>query len=110
MRELIDPSAAERFLLFAALGGPLAGFIIGIMLGAHENRAIRKMVAGTLIGGLCTVAYAMWRVYNAITERLGLDSVVNTALQLVMFAALGLLIGFAAHAVARALKRIGAAE
>jgi hypothetical protein len=38
----------------------------------------------------------MWSVYNALTDRIGLDTVRNLEVNVVLFAAVGLVIGFGA--------------
>lgn len=107
MRELIDPELTGKVLLLLAVAGPLVGLILGAMLGARDPHATPKMVAGVLLGGLTTVAYGMWCVYGVITNWLGLDSVTNLALQLVMFAALGAMLGVAAYRMSALLKKPG---
>ena len=103
---MIDPEAVEKTFLFLAVGGPLVGLIIGVILGAHERNATRRVVQGVLIGLLGTLIYIMWRVYGVITNALGLDSVTNIGLQLLMFAALGVMLAFAIFKISLLLKRI----
>ena len=106
MKQLIDPSFVERVLLFLAVAGPLVGLILGTVLGAHEKCAARRIIAGALLGGIGSLIYAMWRVYGVITNALGLDSVANLGLQLVLFAALGAVLGVVVLRVSLFLKRI----
>ena len=107
MNELIDPRLVERVLLLLAVAGPLVGLVIGAVLGAHEAHAARKIAAGILVGALGSVVYGMWRVYGVITAALGLDSVANLAAQLVMFAALGAVLGVVIAKVSILMKRPG---
>ena len=93
MKPLVDPSSVERVLLYMAVAGPLAGFVLGTVLSVHARRAASRIIAGVLIGALGSVVYAMWRLYGVITDALGLDTVLNLALQIVMFAFLGALLG-----------------
>jgi hypothetical protein len=106
MKQLIDPSSAERVLLFLAVAGPLVGLIFGAVLGAHTRRARCTVIAGVLLGGIGTLTYGMWRVYGIITNALGLDSVANLGLQLVLFAALGAILGAVILKVSLLLKRL----
>ena len=106
MKQLIDPNSAERVLLLLAVAGPLVGVILGALLGAHEPRARRKVVAGALLGGILSLTYGMWGVYGIITNVLGLDSVANLGLQLVLFAALGAIVGVVILKVSLLLKRL----
>lgn len=105
MHELVSPQSVDRILLFLAVVGPIAGLIIGIMLGAHERCAWPRALAGFLLGGLLTVVYGMWRLYGIITDRLGLDSVANLVLELVLFAVTGVLIALAAFRISTVLKK-----
>jgi Co/Zn/Cd efflux system component len=105
MKELINPDVVQRVMLLLAVAGPLVGVIVGLFLGAHERHALPKMIGGLLLGALCSVAYGMWRVYGLITNAHGLDSVVSLALQLVVFAVLGVILGAAGFRISNMLKR-----
>jgi len=105
MKELIVPQTVERVLLFLAIGGPLIGLILGALLGAHEKRALPRVIAGVLLGAMLTVVYGMWRLYGAITDHFGLDSVANLGLQIIMFSALGCVLGAVILRVSVLLKR-----
>ncbi len=89
------PASVEKGMALLAVGGPLVGLIIGIVLGAHEHYTQRKAVAGLLVGAVGTAIYGLWRLYNVITDALGLDSVANLVLQVIMFAFLGAMLGVA---------------
>ena len=108
MRELVDPGAVEKALLFAAVIGPLAGLIVGLFIGAHERCVWPKILAGVLIGGLGTAVYGMWHVYGAVTDALGLGSVLNLCVQLTLFAAFGCVLGLATFGIWRLIKKAGA--
>lgn len=84
----------------------MVGLILGAVFGAHEKCAARRIIAGALLGGIGSLIYAMWRVYGVITNALGLDSVANLGLQLVLFAALGAVLGVVVLRVSLFLKRI----
>ena len=105
MRELIDPNAVEKGLLFAAVIGPLVGLIFGTIFGAHERCAWPRILAGALIGGLGTVIYGMWRVYGAVTDSLGLDTVLNLCVQLVLFAAFGAVLGLILFRIRQLIRK-----
>lgn len=100
----MEPETVEKALLFAAVAGPLVGTILGIVLGAHEKRSAPKILVGVLLGGLATVIYGMWRLYGLITQALGLDSVVNLGLQLLLFAAVGAVVGFVMFKVSEVMR------
>jgi len=105
LKQLIDPTLVEKVLLYLAVAGPLVGLILGALLGAHEVRAARTVVKSTLLGMICTLIYAMWWVYGLITNALGLDSVANLVLQLILFAVVGAALGAVMFKVSLYLKR-----
>ena len=105
MRELIDPNAVEKGLLFVAVAGPLVGLIFGIVLGAHERCAWPRILAGALIGGLGTAVYAMWHVYGAVPDALGLDTVLNLCVQLALFAVFGAVLGLLIFQVRQLIRK-----
>lgn len=105
MKELVDPKSVERVFCFLAVAGPLMGLIFGALFGAHEKRAARRVIAGVLLGSIGSLIYGMWWLYNVITDAFGLDSVANLGLQLVLFAALGAILGAVALRISLILKR-----
>ena len=105
MKEIIALASVEKMLLFFAVAGPLVGLIIGTIIGAHEEQSWRKIVAGVLIGLLGTLTWGMWHAYGAITDTLGLDSVANLGLQLIIFAVLGAALGIVSFRISLSLKR-----
>jgi hypothetical protein len=106
MKQLVDPNAVERVLLFIAVAGPLAGLIVGALLGAHEKCAARRIIAGVLLGAIGTLIYGLWRLYGVITNALGLDSVANLVLEIVMFAVLGAILGMGILGTSQQLKKL----
>lgn len=87
MKELIDPHQAHLLMLGVLVLAPL----IGLAWGAWAKRLVLGLVIGLLIG---VGNYALWTVYNAITDRLGLDTVKNLLVNLGLFVVLGSVIGF----------------
>lgn len=86
MKELIDPHQANLLMLAVLVLAPL----VGLIWGAVTKRPLRGLVIGLLVG---VGNYALWTVYNAITDKLGLDTVKNLVVNLVLFIVLGILIG-----------------
>ena len=79
----------NSFMLLGALLLPIIGAIYGFV---SAKKAVDRRDAwrnGILIGLLGPVAWVLWKVYNAITERLGLDSVKNLVVNIVLFVAIG---------------------
>lgn len=106
MKDLIDANTLEKIALFMAIAGPLVGLIVGSMLGAHQRCSAPTIVAATLMGGLCTVTYGLWKLYGAITGALGLDSAANLILQLAMFAVFGCILGVAAYRLSALFREL----
>ncbi len=67
--------------------------IVGLGWGARAKRLGWGLFLGTLVGG---GNYALWTVYNATTEKLGLDTVKNLLVNLGLFVALGIFVGVGA--------------
>ena len=105
MNELIAPESVEKALLILAVAGPLAGVLIGAFIGAHKRSVVPYLVSGILIGAIGSLIFGMWRVYGAITNKLGLDSLINLGLQLLIFAVSGAVLGVAIFKISAMLKR-----
>lgn len=105
MKELIAPGSVEKALLFFAVAGPLVGVIIGAFIGAHSRNAAPSVISGILIGAIGSLIYGMWRVYGAITNILGLDSLANLGLQILIFAIFGAVLGVAIFKISIVLRR-----
>jgi len=89
MKELIDAHQAH-LLMLAVLGiAPL----IGLLWGFLAKRAGRGLLIGVLVG---VGNFALWNGYNAITDKLGLDTVKNLLTNLCLFIVLGVVIGIGA--------------
>ncbi|MDQ2688330.1 MAG: hypothetical protein M3Y28_10740 [Armatimonadota bacterium] len=89
MKELIDPHQADLLMLAVLFGAP----IVGLLWGAFTKRIRPGLIIGLLVG---VGNYVLWTVYNAITDKLGLDTVKNLVVNLVLFIILGILIGLGA--------------
>ncbi len=67
--------------------------LLGLAWGALRKRAGRGLALGILVGA---GNFALWTVYNRITDRLGLDTVKNLLVNLALFAAVGIAVGLEA--------------
>jgi len=105
MKELFSAQAVERAFLVLALAGPVVGLVFGVAIGARERHTWPRILTGMLIGGIGTLVYGLWRLYNVITGALGLDSLVNLGLQLLMFAVMGAAVGWAALRISLCTRR-----
>lgn len=87
MQEIITASQVDALFLALAVAGPLIGAGIGWARG-------RRPLVGLLWGLLLTANWILWRIYNTITDRLGLDTVRNLLVNLALFVALGAIAGY----------------
>lgn len=92
MKELITRPQADT--LFTAL------LVIGIIAGpvawaVARHRGGDRLLWALAVGAPPVLVGLLWRVYNAITDRLGLDTVRNLAVNFVLFVVVGGLCGLA---------------
>ena len=96
MKEIVTIEQANGLFLILAIAAPVLGALIGLALGARKRSAARGALTGFLVGLLGPANFLLWKVYNAITDRLGLDTVKNLLVNLALFAALGVIAGLIA--------------
>ena len=94
MKELIDPHQAQLLMIGVLLSAPIIGLIWGLL----TKRLVMGIVIGLAVG---MGNYALWTVYNAITDRLGLDTVKNLLVNLMLFTMIGIAVGLAAGFIKR---------
>jgi len=97
--ELVTVEQAEHVVGVAAAALPVAGVAVGALVGALRRRLASHAAVGLLCGLTGPAVLLLWRVYNAVIGRYGLDSVKALVINLALFAgvgtAAGLAIGFA---------------
>ncbi len=93
LREIVEVGAVERLFVLLAFVGPIAGALIGAAVGARRQNLRRGALLGLLVGLFGPLNWLLWRVYNALTDRNGLDTVHNLLLNLALFLIVGALIG-----------------
>ena len=64
--------------------------LAGLAWGARTKRVGLGLLVGALVGG---GNYALWTVYNAVTDKLGLDTVANLLVNLGLFLVIGTVAG-----------------
>ncbi len=89
MREIVTVAQVEGLFRVLAVGGPLLGAMVGILMGRTRRSVGRYGLAGACIGLLASLNYGAWRLYLAISERLGMDTVANLLVNLGLFVAVG---------------------
>jgi len=95
MRELITVDQANRLFLAIAVAVPVFGLLFGTVLGARSGNARTGALRGLLVGLFGPINFVLWKVYNGITDRLGLDTVKNLLVNLGLFIGLGIAAGLA---------------
>ena len=101
LHELVDLGMIGRLFSIAAIAGPAAGLLIGGITGSRNKNVKRGMLFGLLWGLLGVLNWLLWRTYNAITDRNGLDTVKNLVLNLALFVLVGVVIGICAARISR---------
>ncbi len=87
MKELISAQQAEVLMLALVVILPIVGWAAGRSL-KHTKLGVQWGCAAGLTN------LVLWHMYGAITDRLGLDTVKNLLVNLVLFAVIGAVIGF----------------
>ena len=93
LREIVDPQALGRLFALLALVVPLLAAAIGGAFGRRKGDPKRGAIAGLTVGLLAPLNWALWRLYNAITDSAGIDTVRNVVINLILFVVLGFGIG-----------------
>lgn len=93
MNELITQAQAQRVFQIIALASPGAGVIIGALIGRARNRIAAGIIVGVLWGLWGTVAFGLWRMYLTFGKHFGYTSVGSFAVQICIFAGLGVAAG-----------------
>lgn len=97
MREIVNVGEVERLLVVLAVVGPMAGAAIG-GLATHSHRGALR---GISVGLLLSLTWIMWHIYNAVTDRLGLDTVKNVFVNLGLFVCVGVIAGLVMRRIFR---------
>jgi hypothetical protein len=92
-REIVDAGAVGQFFALLAILAPLLGLGVGAALGARKQAVVAGALRGGVIGLLGPLNWLLWKVYNALTDRNGLDSVPNLEVNLALFVVVGAGIG-----------------
>ena len=92
---LLDLKLVGRCFAWAALAGPALGFILGAVVGRLRGDLPYYLSRGFFLGALPTLNWLLWLVYNGITDRLGLDQVLNLVVNLGLFLLVGVSLGLA---------------
>jgi len=112
MRELVDIAVFERLLRAIAIAGPVVGALLGWLIGVRRETPTAGLAKGIALGAIGPVLFVLWRLYSylvrydPITGYVGLHRVDVLLLNVLIFLAVGAVLGIA---YAR-LFRAGAVE
>lgn len=91
--ELVNLALVEQILMLLAVGLPVAGLLAGLSWGWRTRRTVPGAVQGLVCGLLGPAIWVLWRMYNAIEDHYGLDSVKGLLINLALFVTLGASLG-----------------
>jgi hypothetical protein len=103
MQEIVSIDRVTQLFVALAILSPVAGLLVtGIMTawGVRHGETLRgahhvSRRWGLLIGLCGPGNVLLWNLYNALTERNGLDTVRNFGINLVVFVLIGIVLGLA---------------
>lgn len=101
LHEIVDLNSVSRLFNILAFAGPIAGLVIGALLGLRKGNAKRGAAIGLLVGCIGLLNQLLWNTFRTITDRNGLDTVKNLFINLALFVAVGAVIGAAAGRMSR---------
>lgn len=93
MHEIVTVEQVNAVFLLLAVGLPVLGLLLGAGLGKHQHQVLRGALKGLLIGLLGPLNLLLWKTYNVLTDRFGLDSIKNLFINLALFVILGIVAG-----------------
>lgn len=102
MRELISEATADTIMLVIAFASPVVGMIGGLVWGLLRKRLWWGFCNGLLLGMLGVLNYGLWRFhkyrmrFDPVSGYAGLHRVDVLIENLLVFIAIGILIGFIA--------------
>lgn len=99
MQEIIDERTVETLMRTLAVAGPSLGLVAGALLGALRKRWRYYLPRGLAVGSLGLLNWSLWRLYSYLvrydpqTQYFGLEKVSILMLNMLLFTAVGGIIG-----------------
>lgn len=94
MKEIITQEQVDNILRLIAIAAPIAGLIIGAVVGLARKRVAAGLAIGIVTGLTGTAMFGLWRMYTAFGDGYGYTSAVNLTVQLALFTGIGVGAGF----------------
>ena len=93
LHEIVDISAVNRIFGWVAILLPISAVLIGYFTAVNGKSRMLSALRWLMWGLLGPFNWLMWRLYNALSDRNGLDSVSNVVVNFVIFVVVGCLLG-----------------
>ena len=99
LHEIVDLAQVDLAMVYVALAAPVLGIIIGAVVGRLRSGIIYGIGRGLAFGMLGPIIFVMWRFYRYMirydpaTGYVGLHKMSVLALNVCVFAIVGLLLG-----------------
>jgi hypothetical protein len=92
-KELISEEVVELIFKYLAILLPLLGLFLGAVLSAFKKR-LTSLLWGIGFGLIGPLNLLLWRIYSLILDKLGFDSVKAFLFNVLLFIAIGFLLGY----------------
>ncbi|HZT42018.1 MAG TPA: hypothetical protein VFA07_07500 [Chthonomonadaceae bacterium] len=89
LHEIVTVAQVETLFALLAMVVPLVGLSIGALAGARRRQTGRGALLGLGVGLIGPLNWLLWHLYNALTDRNGLDTVRNLVVNLALFLLIG---------------------
>jgi len=99
MKEIVDEKTIELVMRVLLIGGPLAGLVLGGLVGALQKKFAKRLLQGFGIGCFGVLNWILWRYYSwtvrydPATGYVGLHKVSVLLINVAVFVAVGAVIG-----------------
>jgi len=92
-KELISEEVVELIFKYLAILLPLLGLFLGAIFSAFKKR-LTLLWWGIGLGLIGPLNLLLWRIYSLILDKLGFDSVKAFLFNVLLFIAIGFLLGY----------------
>ena len=90
LTEIVDIAKIEKLFLILAIVMPILGILLGRMWGNRHSIPVLGTKRGLLVGLIGVGNWLLWRLFNTITEKNGLDTVRNLGINFAVFVMVGI--------------------
>lgn len=90
---ILDERTIELGILLFAIITPILCCPVGYFIGKRTKQLRFGFSWGCIAGAVGPSVFFLWKMYNAITDYFGLDTVKNLLVNLVVFSLIGVFVG-----------------